>query len=116
MSRSDVQTVYARSDHARTPTVWPPGIETRLGTVPDKALAADLGIHAETVRRYRAKLGIKAYRPEVQWSVRMDACALRPMPAADIARVLGVSVTAVTVRRCILRKRLIRICRSIHRD
>ncbi len=79
-------------------TRFPARVVRRLGEVPDRRLAEELGVSTETVRRKRMALNIPPCRRELVWTAERDAL-LGTMPDAALARRLKASPNAVKIRR-----------------
>lgn len=71
-----------------------------LGKVPDREIAAWLGISMSTVKRIRLRLGIPAPKKGRRWSIDWDNAGLGQRPDAQIARELKVTKYLVeTIRK-----------------
>jgi hypothetical protein len=84
--------------------VWTQEMLRRLGTDTDRAVAAAIGVDQRSVTRKRLLLKIPAFvyrgapRPEPRWTLRALALLGRASDQ-DVARRLGMSVTAVNWKR-----------------
>lgn len=80
---------------------WTPEMDALLGTLPDRAVAEQLGVSPLSVSARRAQLGIPPYRSrhrDISWTPEMDAL-LYTAPARELAERWGVSASAVKARR-----------------
>jgi len=77
---------------------WTSQMNALLGTMPDKEVAAQLGLCETTVRHHRQELGIPASRPQVRWSPEMNDL-LGIMFDREVAVELGISCGAVQQQR-----------------
>ena len=76
----------------------PAAIRSRLGTMPDRVIAAECGVSIRTVGLWRESLGIPAYMPERVWTKR-EVRLLGTMPDAELAAKLRRTTDAVTNKR-----------------
>ncbi len=89
---------------AATPSFdWPDCIIRQLGTVPDRALAEEVGCSPATIRYQRCIRGIEPFSDHqadkaYEWSRDEDA-VLGTMPDAAVSRLLGLSEAMVRIRR-----------------
>ena len=88
----------------RHPTPIPGGAHNIIGMMTDKAAAAELGVGFNTVRRWRRRLGIRAFgdkhdAPRVRLKNRALAKeVMREQSAAVVAKKHGITRQAVHVR------------------
>ena len=80
---------------------WTAELEARLGQVPDRMLAAQLGITRGAVLARRQALGIPAWR-RIQQGKAEDVAILGTMPDEEVARRTGRTTAAVRFKRYLL--------------
>ena len=81
-------------------TPWTTDVIARLGTVPDRVIAHQLGRSQARVCEKRTELGIPPYRPHTSWTPERVAL-LGTAPDGDVARLLGTSVDAGQMARSV---------------
>lgn len=80
---------------------------TLLGTMPDTALAQELGVSHTTIAKRRKALGIPPYtapKDRVDWEKWDSQVARTKMTAVGLAELIGCDVSTVRERRRYLRK------------
>lgn len=88
---------------------WPPRVIKRLGTVPDRELAPQVGVSAARVGGKRRQLGIPPFRAWRAWKPR-EVAQLGKLPDDVVAARLGRPVSTVTKKR----QELERLARGAH--
>jgi hypothetical protein len=79
-------------------SVWTDGAIARLGTVPDKQLASELGTNTTSVFRERTKRNIAAYIPRPNWTKDVLAM-LGTVKDRIVAEKLGFDVKIISKKR-----------------
>lgn len=96
-----MQTIRAQGRRPGGVVNWTPDMDALLGTMPDEAVAARLGISKLTVSQRRARLGVPSYRSrhrDISWTPEMDAL-LGTVPDRELAERWGLARATVTARR-----------------
>lgn len=79
LHRRDVLSIWDYPGRVDRPRItWPEGIKERLGTVPDKVIAAEVGCSVVAVLGLRWKEGIKSWREQIPKRLRKQRMAKLP--------------------------------------